>query len=233
MFQNNTIKSIGDAVFQTLVVQDPQYWVIKNNFVNVNHPLYAVMFCNGFPGEFTYNYVHIVNSLNAAFSGPFVGSLDPSNNPSAYSVAELNGRPSFGSEVIDGGDPNPSYNDADATRNDAGAFGGSDPISNYFSFPVATDSIFFYPDADLDGYGDATNRIFANGQPLPPSYIFDGTDCNDADSLIHQPVFYFVDFDGDGWGIPMTHWRFVLLVLLRAMPIMVLIAMITIRILVR
>ncbi len=59
----------------------------------------------------------------------------------------------------------------------------------------------YYPDADGDGYGDASaNPLVTCGAP-PPSYVPDGTDCDDAALSIHPgatEVCDGVDQDCDG-----------------------------------
>jgi hypothetical protein len=57
----------------------------------------------------------------------------------------------------------------------------------------------YYPDADHDGYGDAssTNGVCSNASP-PAGFAPNHTDCNDANPAIYKT--YYQDFDGDGYG---------------------------------
>lgn len=44
--------------------------------------------------------------------------------------------------------------------------------------------VSYYADADNDGYGDAASSMLAYPWNIPPGYISDNTDCNDADANI-------------------------------------------------
>jgi hypothetical protein len=57
----------------------------------------------------------------------------------------------------------------------------------------------YYPDADHDGYGDAssTNGVCSNASP-PAGFVPNHTDCNDANPAVYKT--YYQDFDGDGYG---------------------------------
>ena len=93
----------------------------------------------------------------------------------------------------------------------------------------ATDGLIYYPDSDRDGYGDAaaTERFCE----APPGYLESGTDCDDGDAAVSPGALevcdsanrdedcdgaadsadssadpnsygvFFLDLDGDGWGI--------------------------------
>lgn len=68
--------------------------------------------------------------------------------------------------------------------------------------PLVCNGWTVYVDADNDGYGDPGNSFFTADCLLPPGYIADGTDCNDADAAIHPLVsdicFNFIDDNCDG-----------------------------------
>jgi hypothetical protein len=57
----------------------------------------------------------------------------------------------------------------------------------------------YYPDADGDGYGDAssTNGVCSNASP-PAGSVPNHTDCNDANPAVYK--LYYQDVDGDGYG---------------------------------
>jgi hypothetical protein len=57
----------------------------------------------------------------------------------------------------------------------------------------------YYPDADGDGYGDASsiNGVCGNASP-PVGYVPNHTDCNDANPAVYAT--YYQDADGDGYG---------------------------------
>ena len=57
----------------------------------------------------------------------------------------------------------------------------------------------YYPDADGDGYGDAssTNGVCSNASP-PAGSVPNHTDCNDANPAVYAA--YYQDADGDGYG---------------------------------
>ena len=57
----------------------------------------------------------------------------------------------------------------------------------------------YYPDADGDGYGDAssTDGVCSNASP-PAGSVPNHTDCNDANPAVFKT--YYQDADGDGYG---------------------------------
>ena len=68
--------------------------------------------------------------------------------------------------------------------------------------PLVCNGWTVYVDADNDGYGDPGNSVFTADCILPPGYIADETDCNDADAAIHPLAndicFNFIDDNCDG-----------------------------------
>jgi hypothetical protein len=92
---------------------------------------------------------------------------------------------------------------------------------DYWIIKLACDSgAVFYHDADGDGYGNPDD--FINSCSVPPGYVLDHTDCNDANAMIHPGVSevcnsvddncnllldeglifttFYQDFDGDEFG---------------------------------
>ena len=92
------------------------------------------------------------------------------------SILSENGRPWIGSDAIDGGDPNPVYNDvSDGSRNDAG-FGGASPLDLFFPDRLITDSIFYYNRCRSGWIRRFQFPVFANGQTLPVGSQLNGLD---------------------------------------------------------
>lgn len=65
---------------------------------------------------------------------------------------------------------------------------------------------WWYYDGDVDGYGDATNKIvlsrreyLANPQNYS-RYVKNNLDCDDDDSSKHRFAKFYIDFDQDGYG---------------------------------
>ena len=56
----------------------------------------------------------------------------------------------------------------------------------------------FFSDADLDGFGDATNAIFSCN--APQGFVTNSLDCNDADATINPNTIWYMDMDGDLLG---------------------------------
>ena len=60
----------------------------------------------------------------------------------------------------------------------------------------------YYQDADLDGYGNPDNTMFACS--LPPGYVTNSSDCNDSDSVEHPGQTWYQDADNDGYSNGVT-----------------------------
>lgn len=112
--------------------------MIKNNIVVGNGTGIAAY---SLPPAITFDDVWnntTANFAGAAAAGPGSISVDPRFNP----VSLLQYALSSGSPCIDAGDPDPSYNDADGTRNDMGAYGGPSGINAGLVSGVATGFLF-------------------------------------------------------------------------------------------
>jgi hypothetical protein len=112
---------------------------------------------------------------------------------------------------------------------DLDADGDMDVMSENYSLSYYTNNHIFcsggttvYADADGDQYGDASNSLFVADCIVPPGYVDDSTDCNDANATIYPKecdaddgiddncngiaddgfgaTTYFTDADGDGFG---------------------------------
>ena len=59
-------------------------------------------------------------------------TYDVNNNLTSNTTLDVNGRPNAGSDAINGGSPDFSYYDINLTVNDAGAYGGSFTLDNFF-----------------------------------------------------------------------------------------------------
>ncbi len=112
---------------------------------------------------------------------------------------------------------------------DLDADGDMDVMSENYSLSYYTNNHIFcsggttvYADADGDQYGDASNSLFVADCIVPPGYVDDSTDCDDANAAIYPKecdaddgiddncngiaddgfgaTTYFTDADGDGYG---------------------------------
>ncbi|WMI65044.1 T9SS type A sorting domain-containing protein [Aestuariibaculum sp. YM273] len=61
-----------------------------------------------------------------------------------------------------------------------------------------SDSFVWYEDADDDGFGNLNVSLEEPSQPA--GYVLDNSDCDDTNPAIHEPIIYYVDNDGDGYG---------------------------------
>ncbi|MGB0639521.1 MAG: putative metal-binding motif-containing protein [Myxococcota bacterium] len=99
-----------------------------------------------------------------------------------------------------------------------------DEIDNDCDGEIDEESVYvdFYPDADSDGYGDASGDPI-NACAPPSGYVVDATDCDDGDATVSpgmiescngvdddcdgeldeglELVTFYLDEDGDGYGI--------------------------------
>ncbi|HNP99948.1 MAG TPA: hypothetical protein PKK99_12895, partial [Bacteroidia bacterium] len=131
--------------------------------------------------EFKYNFTTNSNGFQYI-------PADPTSVYSTTTSIDGQGLLLDGSDAFNGGDPNPIYNDVNGTRNDAGAFGGQDPLSHYFAYSIEDD--IYYQDADGDGYGNPAVSTMAYA--VPAGYVTDFSDCNDANASIRTPEPYIV-----------------------------------------
>ena len=60
--------------------------------------------------------------------------------------------------------------------------------------------VYFSPDHDNDGYGDAEGKVFSS--TAPPGYVNNAEDCEDNDPGLTPYTHWFRDQDGDGAGDP-------------------------------
>ncbi len=58
----------------------------------------------------------------------------------------------------------------------------------------------WYQDFDGDGFGNPL--VTSVNLYVPTGYVADNTDCDDNNALIHAPVTYYADTDGDTYGDP-------------------------------
>ena len=101
----------------------------------------------------------------------------------------------------------PGYvsNNTDCNDSDAATYPGAEEICNEFDDNCNGDideglSIFvLYYDNDNDGYGNILiDTITCLTEII--EFVADSTDCDDANNLIHEPVLYYADTDGDLYG---------------------------------
>ncbi len=74
----------------------------------------------------------------------------------------------------------------------------SPALSNKIGLLIAP-LLTWYNDADNDGFGDPANDSLACTQPV--GFVANQTDCNDADETMHATFKFYVDADGDGFGV--------------------------------
>jgi len=119
---NNVIAgNTQDAVF----LHDSTTAVIKNNII-VNNAGFGINGVESASADIDYNDVW--NNLENYHEFLPAGQHDISEDPLFVDADSGNFHLSAGSSCIDAGDPDPSFNDPNGTRNDMGAFGG--PLSS-------------------------------------------------------------------------------------------------------
>ena len=190
---NNTIIGSANGGIAAYSTEAP---TIKNNVIafhsaygihihdEMPHPLLSFNNLYGQPR----NYINMVDAGAGSFSA----------NPQ---LAEPNLTLTATSPCINAGDPDPSYNDPDGTRNDLGAI----PFGCHDSSDADTDGVLscydncpetYNPDqfdSDGDGLGDLCDACPNDFDPRPVDFDGDGLDnvCDDC-----------TDQDGDGLGDP-------------------------------
>jgi len=128
--QNNTI---ANCTQNGIEVSDSDYVTIKNNII-VNNGGYG-MFGYGSSWYPDINYNNVYNNTSGNYSGFTAGANDISIDPLFLDPdnADYHLHPS--SPCIDAGDPFFIFNDPDGSRNDIGAFGGSEAKNIYRYVP--------------------------------------------------------------------------------------------------
>ena len=63
------------------------------------------------------------------------------------------------------------------------------------------DKVYYYYDGDGDGFGRNSNPLYlCDGDYVPPGYVTQGGDCNDANPDIHPETVWYRDMDYDGYS---------------------------------
>ncbi len=101
------------------------YFDILNNLLLAQAGSGINVSSSGGPLQVSYNLMN--NPLT--FSGI---TDDGTNNLSSNTTLDLTGHPNGGTDAINGGSPDEAYYDINLTRNDAGAFGGSFTLDNFY-----------------------------------------------------------------------------------------------------
>lgn len=106
---------------------------VNNNFMISNNTTVNGIFGSANSGVVAINYNVMKNPLA-------IGSLidNGTNNLNSNTTLDANGKANVGGDAINGGAPDQSYYDINLTRNDAGAYGGSFTLDNYFPMTGAT-----------------------------------------------------------------------------------------------
>ncbi|HNP49064.1 MAG TPA: LamG domain-containing protein, partial [Bacteroidia bacterium] len=140
-FINNTIVAASTCNLAAYFHGGPN-WLIKNNLIYVNGGNTGYGVEDGQPAEFSYNYYRDATGPGNPFSGTLVA--DNTNVGASNTRVGFDGAVFPGTDPINGGDPNPIYNDAsDGSRNDAGCFGGDGSLINafHYSYPYCLQSV--------------------------------------------------------------------------------------------
>ncbi|MBL0095100.1 MAG: hypothetical protein IPP46_00460 [Bacteroidetes bacterium] len=166
---NNTINDDAGGAGMFFQIGPAFFIEVRNNLcINSKYGLWN-------PGDVTFDpFQYNYTTQGASGFTNFVA--DTTNKHTSTSSIALNGSLLDNSDAINGGDPNPLYNDLNGTRNDAGAFGGANSLNNYF--PAGLVDQTYYADNDGDGHGDFNFTTLSYAQP--PSYVLSFDDCNDA-----------------------------------------------------
>ena len=142
---NNSIKYTASAYYQYGIhlyglYANATYALINNLILSpINSTSYG---CNGIkvvnssgPVGASYNFM--------SYGLTMEGIVDNgTNNLNSNTTLDSEGRPTVGSDAINGGSPDYSMYDIDLTRNDVGAYGGSFTLDNFF--PVTGSARVFF-----------------------------------------------------------------------------------------
>lgn len=133
--------------------------VIMNNTIHSSGAMHlGIYFINMNPGSYTEVLNNLILGTSSAYgsiynaNGTIAASYNVSNiamHPTSLDACSCNvinsmttldafGRPQAGSDAINGGSPDFSYYDLDLSINDAGAYGGSFTLDNFFPLTGST-----------------------------------------------------------------------------------------------
>ena len=153
---NNTINSTGNMQYGLLFDPAPTngYTEVYNNLI--------IAPTGNFPGiggaigpvAASFNYMNAPLSLSNTFD-------NGTNNTSSNTTLDINGRQIAGSDVINGASPDFAYYDLDLSVGDAGAFGGSFTLDNFFPITGSTRVYMVYAPRRVNVSG--TINIKADG----------------------------------------------------------------------
>jgi hypothetical protein len=126
---NNTIVSEVNTYMCLSLYYSPANSVtdILNNLILAPSSSYGAMYGGSNSGLIGIYYNVISSPLNIQFL-----TADGTNNLTSNTTLDVNGRPNTGTDAINGGSPDYSYYDINLTVNDAGAYGGSFTLDNFF-----------------------------------------------------------------------------------------------------
>ena len=135
-FDGNAGRAAGGAVYLEMVTPAMVNNLLTNS--TAGYELYFEGDTGATPDTIRYNDLYASSGLVTNLEGVAGSNGNLSVDPVYVDPADMDFTLASGSPVIDAGDPDTVYNDADGTRNDMGAFGG--PGGNW-SFPWPPPSV--------------------------------------------------------------------------------------------
>lgn len=125
---SNTIVSDVNTYMEMSLYNSPANSItdVMNNLILAPSSTYGIYGSNN-AGLIGLSY-NIMNSPLGIVSLTYDGT----NNLTSNTTLDVNGRPNTGTDAINGGSPDYSYYDINLTVNDAGAYGGSFTLDNFF-----------------------------------------------------------------------------------------------------
>jgi hypothetical protein len=122
---NNTIVSTGsltNGIYLTSVNAGAYVDILNNLLLSTSGSTYGI----------NYPVTNVMASYNVMSGNLLMTYNDGTNNLASTTTLDVNGRPLAGSDAINGASPDFSYYDLDLSIGDAGAYGGSLTLDNFF-----------------------------------------------------------------------------------------------------
>jgi len=132
---NNTILATGSSSGYNYgiyaYVQSGSILEIMNNVIKASAGSYKYGIDGSNSGQCNIYYNHIDNGINYPISIAATASFN-NNTTASFTINSTTGQLGAGAPGIDGANPSPVFYDLDLTVGDAGAYGGSYTLNNYF-----------------------------------------------------------------------------------------------------